>query len=248
MTLPTLSLPQLPDPVAPATVTPPLPGPVTPATVALVLPGPTPPGTVALVLPGPVAPATVAPPTMSDEDCRTRVRRLKRWGLLNLWSKIVARKTDDWPPGKALEYLVLRAFELEGAVVSWPYSVRHAQTDLELEQIDGVVFANGLSAIIEAKSYQDKDKVNIEPIAKLKAQLTRRPPGVIGVVFSRSGFSLQAEQLTELLPPQSVLLWGPENFKSALAKGRMIDGLTAKYRKAIEKALPNYDLEMEGWS
>jgi hypothetical protein len=37
---------------------------------------------------------------------------------------IEAGNTSGWAPGKAFEYLVLRAFQLEGAEVRWPYSVR----------------------------------------------------------------------------------------------------------------------------
>ena len=41
--------------------------------------------------------------------------------LLDLWKAIEGRNTSPvWAAGKALEYLVLRAFQLEGATVRWP--------------------------------------------------------------------------------------------------------------------------------
>ena len=46
------------------------------------------------------------------------------WKELNgLWDEIKSGSTPDWPNGKALEYLVLRAFQLGDAVVRWPYEV-----------------------------------------------------------------------------------------------------------------------------
>jgi hypothetical protein len=108
--------------------------------------------------------------------------------VLQLWKDIQARTTaPTWPAGKALEYLIVRGFELEGTSVVWPFSVRDPETNEELEQIDGVVYAQGLSAVVEAKDFDDRSKVNIEPIAKLRSQLLRRPSGVLGAVFSRTG-------------------------------------------------------------
>lgn len=42
-----------------------------------------------------------------------------------LWSEIKTKSTSTfWDEGKALEYLVLRAFQLDGAEVAWPYTVK----------------------------------------------------------------------------------------------------------------------------
>ncbi len=51
--------------------------------------------------------------------------------LQDLWREIEARETPEWASGKAFEYLVLRAFELEGAEVRWPYSVRIDGDEIE---------------------------------------------------------------------------------------------------------------------
>ncbi len=50
------------------------------------------------------------------------VRSLGRNGLLHLWEQVKdGENLEPWPQGKAFEYLVLRAFELDGARVIWPY-------------------------------------------------------------------------------------------------------------------------------
>ncbi|HZI11836.1 MAG TPA: hypothetical protein VE153_15740, partial [Myxococcus sp.] len=71
-------------------------------------------------------------------DYRERVLALDSTGVYRTWQ--VVRRGDNlvgWPPGRALEYLILRAFQLEGAEVTWPYEVR--RDGVLLEQIDGAV-------------------------------------------------------------------------------------------------------------
>jgi hypothetical protein len=55
-----------------------------------------------------------------------------------LWADIEARQTPSWDAGKAFEYLIIRAFQLDGAEVKYPYSVRLLGE--ELEQVDGVIY------------------------------------------------------------------------------------------------------------
>lgn len=45
--------------------------------------------------------------------------------LRKLWRSIEEGKTveDGWDAGKAFEYLVVRAFQIEGADVRWPYDI-----------------------------------------------------------------------------------------------------------------------------
>jgi hypothetical protein len=51
--------------------------------------------------------------------------------------------------GYGSEYLVLRAFELDGAEVRWPFEVK---VDGEtVEQIDGAVYAGHLAFLVESK-------------------------------------------------------------------------------------------------
>lgn len=59
---------------------------------------------------------------------------------------IEAGNTPGWEPGKALEYFVLRAFQLEEAQVTFPY-------------------CDGLACLTECKD--TAYRANIEPIAKM---------------------------------------------------------------------------------
>ena len=175
---------------------------------------------------------------MPEEDYIVMISGLDHAGLLNLWSQIEAGDTPGWPPGKAFEYLVLRALELDGASIRWPYSVT-----LEgevAEQIDGVAYVDGLSCLIESKHYARR--VNVEPIAKLRNQLARRPAGTIGVVFSYQGFTGPARTLAQYVAPQTVLLWDGSEVTHALQKRRMVSGLRRKYEYAVERGLPWYNL------
>jgi len=161
--------------------------------------------------------------------------------LLNLWEAIEAKDTPGWAPGKALEYLVLRAFQLEGAEVRWPYSVK--MDEGAVEQIDGVVYSDGLACLVECKD--QVEKVNFEPVAKLRNQLLRRPGAAIGMVFSRSEFTRPALTLVQFVAPQTILLWRGEEIKYALQDRCVRKGLVAKYRYCIEHGLSYYNIIWE---
>ncbi|MFM2063923.1 MAG: hypothetical protein RLZZ507_3594 [Cyanobacteriota bacterium] len=163
--------------------------------------------------------------------------------LIKLWTAIELgnTKTLGWDAGKALEYLVLRAFQLDGADVTWPYSVRIDGE--EIEQIDGVVYVASLACLIECK---DMDKpAKIEPIAKLRNQLLRRPVTTIGSVFSRKGFTEAAETLAGFVAPQTILLWVGSEIKYSLENKCISKALLKKYWFCIEQGLPNYNITME---
>lgn len=176
----------------------------------------------------------------SDDEYRRQIRSLDRDGLLEFWQKIEARDTPGWAAGKAFEFLILRAFELEGAAVRWPYKVRIEGEDLE--QIDGAVHSEKLACLCEAK---DQDEaVNVEPLAKLRNQLLRRPSAAVGIVFSRSGFTGPARTLARFLFPQTVLLWEGSEIEHALRRSLMMKGLHTKFRYAVEFGLPDFNVEL----
>ncbi|MBC8115370.1 MAG: hypothetical protein H7062_13385 [Candidatus Saccharimonas sp.] len=176
----------------------------------------------------------------SGEEYRRQIGEYKSHrALLKLWQQIVARDTPEWEPGKAFEFLILRAFEIEKADICWPFPVNLA--DQLVEQIDGVVYAAGLSCLVEAKDCSDKTAM--EPIAKLRSQLLRRPVGVIGALFSSSGFTDPSVTLSRFLGPPTILLWGPEDVMYCLKKKSMVDGLRRKYRYAVEQGLPDLTLQ-----
>ena len=177
-----------------------------------------------------------------EEANRSRISRFDGNDLLKLWHQIKAGQTEAiWKSGKAFEYLILRAFELEGAEVKWPFSV-DIQGSL-VEQIDGIVYSDGLSVIVESKDLAER--VNIEPIAKLRNQLLRRPSGSIGVIFSRKGFTAAAVTLALFLSPQTILLWGGDEVAYALENRYMRQGLLAKYRYCVEQGRPDYNIREE---
>ena len=136
----------------------------------------------------------------SAYEYQQKIQRLDWSALKKLWKQIEDRNTPDWEAGKAFEYLIVRMFELDGATVNYPYPVD------QMEQIDGVVYLEASSCIIESKDYSN-DKVGVAPVYKLRNQLLRRPAGVVGSVFSRTGFTEAAITLASFTMPQTVLLW-----------------------------------------
>ncbi len=182
----------------------------------------------------------------SRVQCCERVSKLDWDGLLTLWSSIREGCTPEWPPGRALEYLVLRAFQLDGADVTWPYEVRAVggiQSREAVEQVDGAVFARGLWCLVESKD--TGDEVNVEPIAKLRNQLLRRPSSTIGLIFSAGGFTDPARVLASFLAPQTILLWDRNDIDYCVRNKRVCDPLLTKYRVCVEEGRPDHDLRVE---
>ncbi|MEW6125787.1 MAG: restriction endonuclease [Acidobacteriota bacterium] len=175
---------------------------------------------------------------------KTYEKKIMKYGweaLLGLWEAVKEGKTPGWKAGKAFEYLVIRAFQLDKADVRYPYSVR-LDGD-ELEQIDGVVYYDGIACLIECKD--QNTSINIEPIAKLRNQLLRRPGQVIGCVFSREGFTAPAVTLAMFTAPQTILLWTGEEIDYCLRKHFICRALISKYRNCIEKGLRDYNITVE---
>jgi hypothetical protein len=143
-----------------------------------------------------------------------------------------------------MEYLILRAFELDGAEVGWPYNVPLADVPGErttVEQVDGLVWLDGLCFMIESKNAADR--INFDPIAKLRSRLSRRPAPMVGLIFSRLGFTEVAKTMTRFTSPQTVLLWEGAELDFALsAAGEMVKALRLKYRMAMKYAIPDYNI------
>lgn len=166
-----------------------------------------------------------------------RIRVLDRLGLLRLCDWIQAgRPIEGWDEGRAFEYLILRAFELEGAQVVWPYFVSKS------EQIDGALHVDGLSCLVESKD--QARPLGFGPIARLKARLDRRPPAAMGLLFSVNGFTGPAVQEAMRHPTRNVLLWRPPDLTHGLLHG-MRAALQTKWRKAVENAVPDFELGKE---
>lgn len=146
-----------------------------------------------------------------------------------------------WDSGKALEYIVLRQFDIEGASVTWPFQVK--LDEQVVEQIDGAVYFEGLACLVECKDYGDA--INIEPLAKLRSQLLRRPSGTLATVFARNGYTQPAKVLARYIVPLSILLWEFSELKYALKRQALCAGLLSKYRRAVELGIPDYNIMQE---
>jgi len=144
-----------------------------------------------------------------------------------------------WANGKAFEHIILHGFSLEGAEVRWPFEVREGKHTIE--QIDGAVYCDGLSCLVESKDYSEA--VNIEPVAKLRNQLARRPAGTLGLMFARNGYTPSAKYLVKTHTPLDILLWEFDELKSAIVDHSMRRALRTKFRYAVEQALPDYNIE-----
>ena len=178
----------------------------------------------------------------SENEYKRRIDKYDLARLLHLWEAVKAGNTPDWEPGKAFEYLVLRAFQLEGADIRWPYMVKIH--DVQIEQIDGVVYSDGLACLVECKDHEQP--VAYAPIARLRSQLLRRPAGAIGIVFSgRSEFTDPALTLTRFTAPQTILLWRPDDVDYVLSQRRMRRALIEKYRHCVENGVPDYNVRSE---
>jgi hypothetical protein len=173
-------------------------------------------------------------------DYVDHIRQMDWPALREFWDRIDAG-ASGWPPGKALEHLVLRAFELSGAAVRWPYPV--SMGEATVEQIDGAVHLHGLSCIVECKD--TADPLRIDAIAKLRNQLLRRPASAIGLMFSRNGFAESAITLARFIAPQNILLWGGEEIAYLLERKDFSWGLMSKYRISIEDGEPNGSILQE---
>jgi hypothetical protein len=176
---------------------------------------------------------------MTDPEYEQQISTYGWLQLNDLWQAIDVKDTPGWSKGKAFEYLIVRAFELSGAKVRYPYSVREdGQT---IEQIDGVIYYHHFSCLLECKD--QTDPVNFEPIAKLRSQLMRRAT-TIGNVFSMSGFTEPALKLMRTLSPQIILLWQREEIELCLKGKDIIEAFLLKYRYYVEEC--GLDLNIEG--
>jgi Restriction endonuclease len=170
----------------------------------------------------------------TETDYQNQITQYSSTHLLELWEQIQTRETPNWNPGKALEYLIIRAFELEGAAVTYPFSVRMGGAIVE--QIDGAIYTDALSCLVECKD-QDSN-ITIDPVAKLRNQLLRRPAGIIGLVFSTSGFTDATLILAQYSASQAILLWDEQDLNYALRHQKIRAGLIEKYRYCAERGLP----------
>jgi hypothetical protein len=176
----------------------------------------------------------------SEIDYQQRIATYAYPQLLELWAQVQIGETPGWDPGKAFEYLVMRAFELEGAAVAYPFSVNLGGTIVE--QIDGAIYSDGLSCLVECKDQEGN--LAIDPVAKLRNQMLRRPTGIVGLVFSTAGFTEATKILAQYNASQAILLWNGLDVEYGLRYQQLRIGLLKKYRYCVERGLPDYSLQI----
>lgn len=178
----------------------------------------------------------------TSAELEAKIKRITDWsGLRGLWTELQSGTPLGWEAGEALEYLVIRAFELdpeEPATVRYPYEV--SLFSEKVEEIDGAVHLPGLSCLVESKDWGRN--VAIGPIVKMRSQLLRRPAGTIGIMFSKKTFTKPAIYLAHFTMPQAVLLWSRFDLQVAMDEGRICGFLRLKHRVCCEDGIPDYDL------
>ena len=176
----------------------------------------------------------------TSQEYQAAIRKLKWPGLKKLWNEIGSGTVDNWwEPGKAFEYLIVRMFELDRADVTWPYVV-YLFGSPATEQIDGSVRFGGMHWLIESKD--ENDKIAVDPIAKLRNQLLRRPWGTIGLVFTTTQFTPPAVLMTHFALPQPILLWTGAEVSHALDKKKICEFAQEKYRLCVEHGIVDFDI------
>lgn len=160
--------------------------------------------------------------------------------LLTLWNQKREDKIDpnEWASGKLFEYIILRAFELEGAEVTYPYFVYYHEEIVE--QIDGAIRIGNQVMLVECKDYSDNRKINIDPLAKLRNQLLRRHASVFGMFFSASGYTEPVEDLVKFMGPQMIILWTMEDIDYCMENHCFVNCFYAKYKYAVEQCEYNF--------
>ena len=192
------------------------------------------------------------------EEYEQEIKKMDSNALLNLWKEHAETEFDEsfWKKGKVLEYVVLRAFEIEilerekqeqKGSVTYPYNVFAPQDSAyvkPLEQIDGAVHVDELYALVECKDYSGV-KINIEPLAKMRNQLARRHSSVFGMFFSATDYTVPAEILVGYMAPQLIVLWTKMDIEFCLKNSCFIPCMKEKYRRAVENCEYNYAFYLE---
>lgn len=178
-------------------------------------------------------------PARTAKDLQREAEKWSHQDLLSLWKQIKAgTRIPGFADGKAFEYLVIRAFQIEKTEARWPFQVTYPQRFGVMEQIDGVVHLPQRAFLIESKDLSEP--AAIESVAKLRFRLESRPPSTMGVLFSVRDFTLPTEVFTQFASPLNVLLWGSSDLDIALASKSMTEGLRQKLEFATEYGLPLY--------
>lgn len=162
----------------------------------------------------------------SENTAMTKIRTYDWSKLLKLWKGIKEGNTPTWASGKALEYLFVRAFDLDKAQVAFPYCNNLL---LSQEQFDGFVYLPSLGSgfIVECKDWSTP--VSFDELSKLHGRLLYRTPSTYGIFVSKSGFTPSAMELLHLLHPHKILLWTFNDIDECFKNHKFVKALIYKY-------------------
>jgi hypothetical protein len=177
----------------------------------------------------------MAKPSEKDLEYIGWIRAMEWPELWGLWENITSGNTPGWGDGKALEHLVVRAFELGGLEMEYPYHVPPGGNPLE--QIDGIIYLPHHVYLLECK---DERATDIEAIAKLRNQLMRRPDTTLGCVFTRENFTEPAVVVADFATPQRILLWSKGDIEGGLKNRNFAVMLQDKYRRLCKYGLTDH--------
>lgn len=163
---------------------------------------------------------------------RTRAAAFTWEEVERLWREVQRGAAAGWHSGKAFEHLVVRAFALSGLRVEYPYEV--ALVEHAFEQIDGMVYLGDIPFLIECKNTR---RTEIGALAKLRNQLSRRPPATMGCLFVSGGFTRGATVLSNFSPPHRITLWSGEDVSRAVEARDFAGELRSKYHELCMKGL-----------
>jgi hypothetical protein len=184
---------------------------------------------------------------MKESEYVKKIQGLDWKELSDLWKEIKSGSPiTGWESGKAFEYLIPRIFELDKVQVKYPFEVKMPYNEKTMEQIDGVIYPYGMPVLIESKDYNDGDggkkNIGIEPIAKLRNQLSRRPYNSIGCVYSSGGFTEAVANLIDYLGNETILLWQGEEVEMCIQKMAIKEFFRIKYEMRVEHGIQNFNV------
>lgn len=173
--------------------------------------------------------------TTSEKNLIKRIQGYDWKKLERLWGKIKSGKTPRWSAGKALEYMFVRAFDLEGAEVVYPFGNAVLKAK---EQLDGFIFTRELGAgfLIECKDW--KYSVAFDELAKLHGRLTYRAASTYGIFVSMNGYTPSAVEMQYLVYPHRILLWDANDIDECFKNHKFMAALKYKYQYNLATADP----------
>lgn len=168
--------------------------------------------------------------TDAEKKLIKRIQTYNWAKLERLWNKIRDSKKTGWADGKALEYMFVRAFDLEGAEVVYPYNNQVLKAQ---EQIDGYVYVRDLGTgfIIECKDWSEN--VSFDEMAKLHGRLIYRMASTYGIFLSKTGYTPSAVELMYVMQPHNVIMWNSEDVDECFKKHKFLKALKYKFQYAM---------------